>query len=54
MLCGTPIELIELFIKRSSKIQKGTLIIDVSCDPNLEIETSHATTIDNPVYEVDG
>lgn len=36
------------------RFKPGTLIIDVSCDPNLEIETSHATTIDNPVYEVDG
>ena len=36
------------------KFKKGTLIIDVSCDPFLEIETSHPTTIDNPVYEVDG
>jgi len=32
----------------------GTLIIDVSCDPNLEIETSRPTTIDDPVYVVDG
>lgn len=37
-----------------SKMKKGTLIIDVSCDHSLEIETSHPTTIDNPVYEVDG
>lgn len=36
------------------KLKKGTLIIDISCDPYLEIETSHPTTIDNPVYEVDG
>lgn len=36
------------------KMNPGTLIIDVSCDPYLEIETSHPTTIDNPVYEVDG
>ena len=36
------------------KMKKGTLIIDVSCDPHLEIETSHPTTIDDPVYEVDG
>lgn len=36
------------------KFKKGTLIIDVSCDPYLEIETSHPTTIDKPVYEVDG
>ena len=36
------------------KMKVGTLIIDVSCDPYLEIETSHPTTIDNPVYTVDG
>jgi N5-(carboxyethyl)ornithine synthase len=36
------------------KMKKGTMIIDVSCDPYLEIETSHPTTIDNPVYSVDG
>lgn len=36
------------------KMKVGTLIIDVSCDPHLEIETSHPTTIDNPVYTVDG
>jgi len=36
------------------RLKKGTLIIDVSCDPYLEIETSHPTTIDDPVYEVDG
>lgn len=36
------------------KMKKGTLIIDISCDPYLEIETSHPTTIDNPIYTVDG
>lgn len=36
------------------KMKNGTLIIDVSCDPNLEIETSEPTTIDNPIYVVDG
>lgn len=36
------------------RLKKGTLIIDISCDPHLEIETSHPTTIDDPVYEVDG
>lgn len=36
------------------KMKPGTLIVDISCDPNLEIETSHPTTIDNPVYTVDG
>ena len=35
------------------KMKPGTLIIDISCDPYLEIETSHPTTIDDPVYTVD-
>ena len=35
-------------------MKPGTLIIYVSCDPYLEIETSHPTTIDDPVYTVDG
>lgn len=35
------------------KMKPGTLIIDVSCDPYLEIETSHPMTIDDPVYIVD-
>jgi len=37
-----------------SKFKKGTLIIDVSCNNHLEIETSHPTNIDDPVYEIDG
>lgn len=32
------------------KMKDGTMIIDVSCDPQLEIETSIPTTIDDPVY----
>jgi N5-(carboxyethyl)ornithine synthase len=36
------------------KMKPGTMIIDISCDPHLEIETSHPTTIDDPVYVVDG
>jgi len=36
------------------QMRPGTLIIDVSCDPHLEIETSHPTTIDDPAYTVDG
>ncbi len=35
-------------------LKRGCMIIDVSCDPNLEIETSRPTTIDDPVYMVDG
>ena len=36
------------------RMRKGSMIIDVSCDSCLEVETSHATTFDNPVYSVDG
>ena len=36
------------------KFKPHAMIIDVSCDPYLEIETSHPTTISDPVYEVDG
>lgn len=36
------------------RMKKGAMIIDVSCDPELEIETTVPTTIDNPVYTVDG
>ncbi|NLN83069.1 MAG: N(5)-(carboxyethyl)ornithine synthase [Firmicutes bacterium] len=36
------------------KLKKGSMIIDVSCNNYLEIETSGPTTIDDPVYEVDG
>lgn len=36
------------------KFKKGTFIVDVSCNVNLEIETSTPTTIENPIYEVDG
>ncbi len=37
------------------KIMKsGAMIIDVSCDEAGAIETSHATTHDDPVYYVDG
>lgn len=37
-----------------ARLKRGCMIIDVSCDPNLEIETSRPTTIDDPVYTVDG
>lgn len=36
------------------KMKPGTMIIDVSCDPHLGVETSHETTIADPVYTVDG
>lgn len=36
------------------KFRPGTMIVDVSCNHGLEIETTHPTTIDNPIYIVDG
>lgn len=36
------------------KFKPHSMIVDVSCDPHLEIETSHPTTISDPVYTVDG
>lgn len=36
------------------KMKKGAMIIDISCDEEMEIETSHATTFKDPVYSVDG
>lgn len=36
------------------KMKKGALIIDISCDKNGAIETSIPTSIDKPVYKVDG
>jgi len=35
-------------------LKPGAMIIDVSCDPALEIESSRPTSIDDPVYTVDG
>lgn len=36
------------------KLKKGALIIDISCDSNKAIETSISTTIENPIYFVNG
>lgn len=36
------------------KMRPGTMIVDVACDPHLGIETSRETSIDDPVYTVDG
>lgn len=36
------------------RMKKGAMIIDVSCDRNGGIETCIPTTIENPVYTVDG
>jgi len=36
------------------KMKPGSMIVDISCDCELEIETSRPTSIDDPVYTVDG
>ncbi len=36
------------------RMKKGAMIVDVSCDKNGGIETSVPTSIDNPIYTVDG
>lgn len=36
------------------RMRRNSLIIDVSCDRNGGIETSVPTTIEHPIYEVDG
>lgn len=36
------------------RMKKGAMIIDVSCDRNGGIETCIPTSIENPVYEIDG
>ncbi|MDR0963121.1 MAG: N(5)-(carboxyethyl)ornithine synthase [Clostridium sp.] len=36
------------------KMKKNSMIIDISCDEGKGIETSKATTIEEPVYEVNG
>lgn len=44
-----------LINREDLKLMKpGAMIIDVSCDDEGAIETSHSTTHDNPVYFVDG
>ena len=43
-----------IYAEDLKKMKPGTLIIDVSCDPFLEIETSRPSTIEDPVYEIDG
>lgn len=43
-------------ISRSDLVnmKHGSMIIDISCDDGMGVETSHATTIQDPVYLLDG
>jgi N5-(carboxyethyl)ornithine synthase len=36
------------------RMRHGSMIIDISCDDHMGIESSHSTPICDPVYEVDG
>lgn len=43
-----------IYKKDLKRMKKGSLIIDVSCDKNGGVETCVPTTMDNPIYEIDG
>lgn len=44
-----------LIYKEDLNLMKpGSMIVDVSCDDHMGIETTHATTIENPTYTLDG
>lgn len=43
-----------LYREDLSRMRRNALIIDISCDKNGGVETSVPTTIDNPIYYVDG
>jgi len=36
------------------RMKKASMIIDISCNKAMEIETSHPSTIEKPIYTVDG
>lgn len=40
--------------KDLARMKKGSMIIDVSCDEGGAIETSHPTSLEDPIYTVDG
>ena len=42
-----------IYKKDLKKMKPNSMIIDVSCDLNGAIETSHPTTINDPIYKVD-
>ena len=43
-----------IYEKDLIKLKKDAIIVDISCDKNGAIETSVPTSIDNPVYKVNG
>jgi N5-(carboxyethyl)ornithine synthase len=43
-----------LYREDLARMKPGAMIVDLSCDHEMEVETSHPTTIEDPVYVVDG
>lgn len=43
-----------IYKKDLARFKRGAMIVDISCNKQLEIETTVPTTIDDPVYTVDG
>lgn len=43
-----------IYMEDLKRMKKGSMIIDISCDEGKGIETSHPTSIKQPVYYVDG
>lgn len=37
-----------------ARMRPGSMIVDISCDDGLGIETSHSTSIEDPVFEIEG
>jgi N5-(carboxyethyl)ornithine synthase len=37
-----------------ARMKPGSMIVDVSCDDHMGVETTHATTIEEPIYLIDG
>jgi N5-(carboxyethyl)ornithine synthase len=43
-----------IYRKDFKNMKSGAMIIDISCNEGLEIETTHATTVERPIYHIDG
>lgn len=53
--CGIPLEKDHIIYKKDLKrMKRNALIIDIACDRNGGVESSIPTTIENPIYTIDG
>jgi N5-(carboxyethyl)ornithine synthase len=43
-----------VYMEDLKRMKKGSMIIDISCDEGKGIETSHPTSINQPIYYIDG